>query len=98
MTKKQIIEEIQAVEAKLWFKLNEYDYCNAPRYGNIDNDMNWDSTDTGHRYHLHAWSAVHAILEAINAECSVNDHYHEKAEELSMKLYKERISVRGEMD
>ena len=94
MTKKQIIESIQKAESQLWLDLAFYDYQNAPRNGCTESDIEWDMNNEGHRYHVHAWSRVHMILEAINAPCA-EDENHRVAYDYSSMLWDERQKARG---
>lgn len=97
MTKKQIIETIQNLESELYVNLMSYDYAYAPREGNVDSDIEWDSTDPKHRYHLHAWAVVYDILEEIGADYTRNEN-HKLAFDLSSALWNERQEARKQAE
>lgn len=95
MTKANMIKEIQAKEAALWLAIAEYDNQNAPVDGSRDSHLEWDINDAGHCRKLHAWAAVHDLMETMGIEPDWDLWERKAAYELSDDLFTRRQAARG---
>lgn len=94
MTKTQMIETIQAKEMELWLELAKYDYRNAPRTGNEQDERIYTDFDIGHKRKLSKWIAVSELLEELGIEALHN----EPALKLFGKLSIEQLNARENME
>ena len=95
MTKQKMIAEIQAKEAALWLDLAAYDHEFAPVDGDRSNEIFWDCNDEGHLTRLHAWCAVHDLMESLGIEDEFDNDDRAEASELRSDLFRRRQAARG---
>ena len=95
MTKANMIETIRNKEGKLWIELHEYDFMYAPDDGDVSSQIEWECSDLGHCTRLHAWAAMHDLLEQLGIEIDYNDTAHAVAGDLAHGLFIRRQAAQG---